>query len=590
VIPPSTEPAVANDLEVKARQQLARILASRTFHQADRLKRFIAYIVEETISGRGAQLKEFPLGMEVFGKDARFDPRTDPIVRVQARRLRVRLARYYAEEGQDDDVLIDLPKGGYAPVIKRNQPAPKRIVTAALVGRNTVIVIPFIDYSPQSDQAFFCKGIGEEIIQTLMRLNSIRVFSPGSHTESEGADPRDAADRLNAAIIITGSIRRSEDDFRITTHLIDGANGRYLWTESIDRRMEDVFAIQEEVAAAVAERLAAEFSGGGNAKGQRAPANLAAYNLYVQGRYHMGQRTEEGLRLAVEFFERAIVEDEHCAEAYCGLADANGLLGHYGIVSPAEVWTKIASNAAWAVTLNDNSAEAHTSLAHVKATQDWDWLGAQREFQRAIGLDPRYPTAHHWYAMSCLAPLGKLDEALEEIQIAQALDPISSIISRDRAFIYYYQREFELALDQCDHTIESNPHFSPAYWALGVIQEQRGDFDESAAAFQRAIQLSPNSPRMRGALGRTLALAGKKKEALKTLGELHDLAAKQYVSPFELASLHFALGQVEPGFEWLTRAYQDRCYELVSIRVDPRFDSLRGHPMFTSLSSKLGVG
>ena len=341
----------------------------------------------------------------------------------------------------------------------------------------------------------------------------------------------------------------------------------------------------------MADKLTAELSSGwtGPPVRQRPAGNLAAYNLCLQGRYHMGQRTEEGLRLAVEFFERAIVEDEHCAEAYCGLADANGLLGHYGIVSPTEVWTKIASNAAWAVTLNDHSAEAHASLAQVKATQDWDWLGAQREFQRAIALDPRYPTAHHWYAMSCLAPLGKLDEALEEIQIAQALDPISSIISRDRAMIYYYQREFESALEQCDHTIESNPHFSPSYWALGLIQEQRGDFDESAAAFQRAIQLSPNSPRMRGALGRTLALAGKKKEALKTLGELHDLAAKQYVSPFELASLHFALGQVEPGFEWLTRAYQDRCYELVSIRVDPRFDSLRGHPMFALSRGKLGV-
>jgi TolB-like protein/Flp pilus assembly protein TadD len=590
VIPPSTEPTVDNDLAVKTRQQLERILASRTFHQADRLKRFIAFIVEETISGRGNQLKEFLLGMEVFGKDSRFDPRTDPIVRVQARRLRVRLARYYSEEGQEDDVHIDLPKGGYAPVIKRHQPPPKRVVTAALVSRNTVMVIPFSDYTPQGDQEFFCKGAGEEIIQTLMRLNNIRVISPGSSNTSEGpSNPRDAADCLNVALVIAGSIRKSRDEFRITTHLIDGVSGRYLWTDSIDRRMDDVFAIQEEVASAVAEKLAAELSSGWTARGQRPTGNLAAYNLYVQGRYHMGQRTEEGLRLAVEFFERAIVEDEHCAEAFAGLADANGLLGHYGILSPAEVWSKVASNASWAVTLNDNSAEAHSSLANVKATQDWDWLGAEREFQRAIRLDPRYPTAHHWYAMSCLAPLGKLDEAVEEIQMAQALDPISSIISRDRAMIYYYQREFDLALDQCDHTIELNPHFYPAYWALGLIQEQRGDFDESAAAFQRGLQLSPHSPRMRGAFGRTLALAGKKKEALKTLSELHDLAAKQYVSPFELASLHFALGQVEPGFEWLTRACQDRCYELVAIRVDPRFDSLRGQPMFTSLANKLGV-
>ena len=588
--PQATTPIVNNEGDQKTRLQLNRILASRTFHQADRLKRFISFIVEETISGRGTHLKEFLVGMEVFGKDARFDPRTDPIVRVQARRLRARLSRYYTEEGQEDEIVIDLPKGGYAPVIKRAEiAAPKRLVAATLVSRNTVVVLPFADYSQERDQDYFCKGIGEEIIQTLMRQNNIRVVSPENYAAFKAeSDPRDAASRLNAAILITGSVRKSRAEARITTHLIDGLSGRYLWTDSIDRSLEDIFAIQEEVGAAVGEKLSTEFSGG-RAKGQKQTGNLAAYNLYLQGRYHLGQRTEEGLRLAVEFFERAIVEDEQYAQAYCGLSDAYGLLGHYGILSPAEVLTKVASNAAWAVTLDDNSAEAHTSLAHVKATQDWDWVGAQREFQRATRLDPRYPTGHHWYAMSCLAPLGKLDEALEEMEIAQALDPISSIISRDRAMIYYYRRDFEKALDQCDHTIESNPHFSPAYWALGLIQEQRGDFDESAAAFQRAIQLSPNSPRMRGSLGRTLALAGKKKEALKTLGDLHNLAAKQYVSPFELASLHFALGQVEPGFEWLTRACQDRCYELVSIRVDPRFDSLRGNPMFAAVAGKLGV-
>ncbi len=587
----ATTPVVNKDADQKTRLQLNRILASRTFHQADRLKRFISFIVEETISGRGTHLKEFLVGMEVFGKDSRFDPRTDPIVRVQARRLRARLTRYYIEEGQEDEIVIDLPKGGYAPIFKRAEAAtPKRLVAATLVSRNTVVVLPYADHSRQHDQDYFCKGIGEEIIQTLMRQNNIRVVSPENYAAFKAeADLRDAASRLNAAIVVTGSVRSSRDDFRITTHLIDGVSGRYLWTDSIDRAMDDVFAIQEEIAAAIGEKLVSELSGGRNSKGQKQTGNLTAYNLYLQGRYHLGQRTEEGLRLAVDFFERAIVEDEQYAQAYCGLSDAYGLLGHYGILSPADVLTKVASNAAWAVTLDDNSAEAHTSLANVKATQDWDWVGAQREFQRATRLDPRYPTGHHWYAMSCLAPLGKLDEALEEIEVAQALDPISSIISRDRTMIYYYRRDFERALDQCDHTIESNPHFSPAYWALGLIQEQRGDFDESAAAFQRAIQLSPNSPRMRGSLGRTLALAGKKKEALKTLSDLHDLAARQYVSPFELASLHFALGQAEPGFEWLTRAYQDRCYELVSIRVDPRFDSLRGHPMFASLAGKLGL-
>jgi len=225
----------------------------------------------------------------------------------------------------------------------------------------------------------------------------------------------------------------------------------------------------------------------------------------------------------------------------------------------------------------------------VKSTQDWDWLGAEREFQRAISLDPRYPTAHHWYALSCLAPLARLDEALDEILQAHALDPISSIISRDVAVVYYYRRDFETALEQCDHTIEQNPHFSIAYLTLGLIQAQRGDLDESGAALQRAIQLSPQSPRMHSALGRTLAMSGKMKDALRIMSDLHELSKRRYVSPFELASIHFAVGQVDEGFEWLTRAFQDRCFELVAIKVDPRFDSIRDDPRFVALFNQLGL-
>jgi len=271
------------------------------------------------------------------------------------------------------------------------------------------------------------------------------------------------------------------------------------------------------------------------------------------------------------------------------LSDAYCLLGHYGVLAPAEVWAKAASSAAWAVMQDENSAEAHTSLAHAKSTQEWDWLGAEREFQRAIGLDPRYPTAHHWYAMSCLAPMGRLDQARDEILLAQGLDPISSIIARDLARVYYYRQEYDAALDQIDHTIELNPHFSPAYLVLGLVQEQRGDFDESVAAFQRAIQLSPHSPLMQAALGRTLALAGKKRESHRILGELLELAGKRYVSPFELASLYFALEQSEEGFQWLTKAFQDRCFELIVVRVDPRWEFLKGNARFDKLFAQLGL-
>jgi serine/threonine-protein kinase len=239
--------------------------------------------------------------------------------------------------------------------------------------------------------------------------------------------------------------------------------------------------------------------------------------------------------------------------------------------------------------LDDLSAEAHTSLAHVKATQDWDWAGAEREFQRAIGLNPGYATAHHWYAASCLAPLGRLDEALNEILVAQSLDPVSSIVARDLAVIHFYRRDFETALEQCDHTIELNPHFAPAYWILGVIQEQRRDFDESAAAFQRAVHLSPQTPRMHGALGRTFALSGRKELALEVLRKLEAYAKERYVSPLEFAWIQFALGDVDLGFRWLAKACDDRAFDLISLKVDPRFDPLRDDERFRPLLKQLGL-
>jgi len=322
---------------------------------------------------------------------------------------------------------------------------------------------------------------------------------------------------------------------------------------------------------------------------RRPNENLAAHNLYLQGRYHLNQRTEEGLRKALDFFEKSLIEDAEYAAAHAGLSDAYGLLAHYGVFGPAEVWTKAAASAASAVMLDANSAEAHTSLAHVKATQDWDWAGAEREFQRAIGLDPRCATSHHWYAMSCLAPLGRLDEALDEMIVAQALDPVSSIVARDLAVIHFYRRDFETALEQCDHTVELNPHFAPAYWILGVIQEQRKDFDESAAAFQRAVHLSPQTPRMHGALGRTFALSGRKKQAVEVLRKLETYAKERYVSPLEFAWIQFALGEIDPGFRWLQKALDDRSFDLISIKVDPRFDTLKDDPRFETIARRMGV-
>jgi len=569
-------------------RQLERIGASATFQQVDRLKRFLSFVVGETAGGRGNQLKEYVIGVQVFDKDTSFDPRTDPIVRVQARRLRARLTKYYNEEGLHDPVLIELPKGRYAPAFKRVEGRmPKRSITRALASRNTVAVLPFSDQSAAGDMEYFCRGLSEEIVHALTASETVRVLAADPKARAGGdvpGDLRETASLLDVAMLVCGSVRKHGSTVRIIAQIVDGPSGSYAWSESVEGSLEDGFALQEQVAKAVAGRL--EEAGKG---ASRAIENLAAHNLYLQGRFHMNQRTEEGLRKAIKFFEKALVEDSQYAQAFSGLADSYGLLGHYGVLAPSEVWTKTASSAASAVLADERSAETHTSLAHTKATQDWDWSGAEREFLRALNLDPRYATAHHWYAITCLVPMARLNEALEEILLAQSLDPVSSIIARDVGMIHFQRRDFEAALEQIDQAVELNPHFSPSYWTLGLIQEQRGELDESMAAFQRALQLSPESPRMHGAIARTLALSGKREEALRILRDLYELAEKRYVSPFELATVNFALGDDAEGFKWFAKAFQDRCFELISIMVDPRFDAIRNDARFVALAGQLGL-
>jgi TolB-like protein/Flp pilus assembly protein TadD len=577
------------DPEKTARQELERVLASVTFRQVDRLKRFLSFIVSEALVGRGNQLKEYVIGVQVFDKNTSFDPRADPIVRVQARRLRARLVRYYREEGGNDALVIELPKGGYTPVFKNREAAgSRRSIGPTLAGQNTIAVLPLADHSPAHELAYFCDGLRQEIIHALAKLEALRVLA----VQPSGALAMGYGDEYagQVAMLLTGGVRKSGDRIRVTVHLVDTATTSYLWSESVDVALADIFAAQESVAGAIVQKLEPRLADAGQRRGLRRPAeNLAARNLYLQGRYHLNQRTDEGLQKALEFFEKAIVEDAQFALAHSGLADAHSLLAHYGVRQPSLAWAKAASSAASAVMLDGTCAEGRTSLAHVKATQDWDWHGAEREFQLAIGFDPRYATAHHWYATSCLVPMGRLDEALEEMRIAQSLDPVSSIVARDVAMIHAYRHDYEAALEQCDHTIELNPHFSPAYWALGMIQEQRKDLDEAIAAFQRAIDLSPNSPRMHAALARTLALSGKKPEALAALRKLEAIAKQRYVSPMEFAAVRFALDQPELGFRALDKACEDRAFDVLALKVDPRFEPLRDDPRLQRLLTGIGL-
>lgn len=575
----------------RIRQQLDRILASATFQKVDRLKRFVNFIVVETVAGRGDQLKEYVVGTEVFGKDQAFDPRNDPIVRVQARRLRARLDQYFRTEGEADEFIIELPKGGYVPTFKpRSGREVARSAVSGPLNQNAVAVATFTDDSATGNLTHLCRGIRREILHQLAQVPALRVIAWDPGQTGGGGDIREGSRAIGAAMVVAGAVATAGSRIRVTAQLIDTSSGCYRWSESIDSSGKNPLALQAEVAEAVRKRMAKDVPGpSAPSIASRITENLAAHNLCRQGRYHLEQRSEEGLLKAADFFQKALVEDPQYALALSGLADAYGLLTHYGVLPPDEAWSRAASSAAAAVMLDGASAEARTSLAHVKSTQGWDWRGAEQEFQRALAINPDYATAHHWYAISCLAPMGRLDDALDQIRQAQSLDPVSPIIARDLTMIRYYRREFDTALEQCDHTIELNPHFSAAYWTLGLVQEQRGDFEESAAAFHRAVELSPQSPKMHGALGRTFALSGQARKASGILKKLEGLSKSRYVSPVEFALIHFALGQVDQGFKWLSKACQDRCFDLTAIDVDPRFDSLKGDRRLVPIVDAVGL-
>jgi serine/threonine-protein kinase len=570
--------------ENTVREQLKRILQSNTFREAGRLKRFLEFVVTEKLEGRGDDLKEYVVAVQVFDKKTTFDPRTDPIVRVQARRLRAMLDRFYDLEGKKDELVIDLPKGGYAPNFRTRPVVAQRLARVNFVARNTITVLPYADCSANADLGFFCKGMRQEMLCAVARLPNARILTDEGISEYSPSHAK-------SAIVISGSVRRSGDLLRVSSQIIDAPSGCYIWSDAIDGKLTDALSLQSKVAQTVLEHLQlASGNAGWEGLGRQNPAvNLAARSFYLQGRYHLNERTEEGMRIAVDFFQRALEEDPQYALAHSGLADAYILLGNYGVMVPAEVRIKAASSAASAVMLDPNSVEANTSLAHVKASQDWDWGGAEAQFQNALRIDPRYATAHHWYAMLCLAPQGRLDEALDHILTAQSLDPVSAIIARDVAVVYFYRREFNAALEQCDHTIELNRHFALTFWTLGLIQEQRRDYEEAAAAFQRAIHLFPQSPRMKAALAQLYAVTGEKDAAHRALEELKELSETRYVSPFDIGLVYFALGMTEEAFEHWEKACRDRSFELVSINIDPRFEPLHKDPRFQTILQHIGL-
>ena len=567
------------------RAQLARITSSRVFVNSDRMTRFLSFTSEQALAGRSATLKEYLVGVEVFDRSPDFDPRVDPIVRVEARRLREKLRRYYATEGRLDAILIEYPKGSYAPHFRRrSSPAASELAAPAIA------VLPFANLGSEPDNEYFSDGLTEELIHALTKVRGLHVVAWDTAARWKGrpVDLRAAREQLKVSTVLEGSVRSSGERLRITAQLIDTATGYYLWSEAYERRMSDVFAIQDEISRAIVNTLRVQLVGGESRPLVKPASDPETHNHYLRARYHMNKRTEDGLRASVRFLDQALEIDPGYALAWAALADSYSLLADYGISAPSVVMPKAKAAALKAIELDETLAEAHTALAFVLALYDWKWDEAEQHYQRAIDLNPGYSTAHHWYASDLLAPLGRFDEALEEVRKALQLDPLSLITGASLGFIFIEKGDYNAAREQFRGLLDLEPNFYKGHSGLGRLAIEEGRYNEAIELFEKAREISGNHSYL-GQLGQAYALAGRRREALRLLEELSEIAQEKYVQACSTALIHVGLGDYDRAIDLLERSAEQREAPLVFLRVYPSYARLRRHPRFRQLLAKIGL-
>ena len=455
----------------------------------------------------------------------------------------------------------------------------------------SVAVLPFVNASPEPENEYLSDGITDELIDALAKVEGIRVASRTSVFALKGKpqDVRAIGALLNCGTVLEGTVRRSGAQLRITAQLVSTEDGGLLWSQRYDRKLDDVFAIQDEIARTIVNTLrATSFADLAPAPVRRHTENAAAYRLYLKGRYEWNLRTQEGLARAIQHFEDAIREDPQYALAYTGLADCFSMEMDYRSVPVDSGFAKAKEYARRAIALDDALPEAHASLAWSTFIHDWDWEEAAREFRRAIDLDPRYAPAHQWYSFLLMAR-GAQSEAIVEAHTAAELDAGSVSARRGVAWQYYYAKKWDQARFHLDRAIAMNPEAEETYRVLGLVLALEGKPGEAVAVLRDAVTMPESGTYTLATLGYALARAGEMREARAVLVELSDRTARQYVSPVSFATVLLGLGETERALDWTERAYEERRGWLAYVKVNPLMDPMRGSPRFERLVERMGV-
>jgi TolB-like protein/DNA-binding winged helix-turn-helix (wHTH) protein/Flp pilus assembly protein TadD len=461
----------------------------------------------------------------------------------------------------------------------------------------TLAVLPFENLSGDQEQDYLSDGMTEEMIMQLAQANPARlgVIARTSSMHFKGSKKTVAqiGRELAADYVLQGSLRREGERLRISAQLIQVEDQTHLWTQNYERDVRDLLAVQDDVARAIASEIRVQLTAPRSEAGGRGTGHDAVapdvHQQYLKGRYFWNKRTEAGFVKAIEHFQLAIKQNPGYAPAYAGLADAYALLGAMtNSTSPRmEAMPRARSFAEKALALDESLAEAHASLAFVQMHFDHEWAAAEKQFQRAIALNPSYVTAHHWYAY-CLMAQTRVDEALREIRLAQQLDPLSLIINTDVAELLYYARRYDEAIGQAKATLELDPSFALAHRVLGLAYEQKGMYQESLAELQTQVRLSGRADYALAELARAHALTGNRAEAEKLLGELRSLDPQNPGTSIGLAFLYAALGNTDEAFVWLEKSARERM-GVIMIKVQPYFDSLRSDPRFVAIERSIAL-
>jgi TolB-like protein/Tfp pilus assembly protein PilF len=480
-----------------------------------------------------------------------------------------------------------LAVAGYA-IVARQSGRPPDTARAPI---RSVAVLPFANLSPDRENEYLADGMAEELINALSKIDGLRVPARTSSFAFKGKNMsvRAIADSLRVGTVVEGSVRRAGSRLKVTAQLINAADGYHLWTETYERDLKDVFAVQDEIARAITGALRAKLAAPDSALlVGRSTEDLEAYTLFLRGRYFWSRRTVGSLRKAIDHYERAIARDPQFARAHAALAEAYAVVPEYTEVPPESTYPKAKATAMRALALDSSLAEAYSALGYVQERQDWNWVGAEQTFQHAIALNPGYASAHLWYGL-LLLDMGRWDESLAEVKRAQDLDPLSPIIGTVLGFVLYNLGRSDAAIEEEKRTLELDPDFARAHSRLALALLQKGLRDEAIREAERAAELDPGSSQYQAILAYVYSATGARDRARSRLRELQARARRQYTLPYSLALAHLALGQRDSAFVWLDRAAQARDPALLHQLNSRTLTPLRSDARFARLLRRMGL-